>query len=157
VGDEAEREVQAAEAKPQVFSVDFDTREARLTRRRFVDLIAASGAALGIAVAGCSQPGAGSMSASPSPTPAPTPTRVPGHDPWMSYLGTVPPGESGSQYIVDGAPEWAACGVTPFYDESLYTVSCLCDCVSTSGQTCTCNTVCSCDSHSGTDVYWYPN
>lgn len=155
VGDKAQTDDQAREGEPQVFGVDFDTREARLTRSRFVDLIATSGAALGIAVAGCSLPGAGSVSASPSPTTAPTPTRVRGQMHPASYLGTVPPGRSGSQYIVDGAPEWVGCGVVP---KDYLMNDCICDCVSASGQTCTCNTVCSCDSHtSGGGVYWYPN
>jgi hypothetical protein len=150
------------EEEPRVFGVDFETNQARFTHRRFVELIAASSAALGVTLAGCSPPGA-----SPSPTPLPTPPPTSSPDASATpEFGTVPPGIEGEELQVDGITMWAKCG-TYIPAGTL----CMCNCV-TGSQACTCDSVCSCNSHTtctcvgvcscagdtgGGSHYWYPN
>lgn len=156
--DNAEGPNEEPEEEPRVFGVDFETSQARFTHRRFVELIAASSAALGVTLAGCAPPSA-TPSVSPPSSSTPDPNATP-------EFGTVPPDAHGEELQVDGVTMWAKCGaVIPA------TAICTCNCV-TGSQVCACDSVCSCDSHTtctcvgvcscagdtgGGSHYWHPN
>lgn len=152
MGDETETPDRVPEEEPEVFGVDFETHQARFTHRRFVELIAASSAALGVTLASCAPPSA-SPSVSPSTSSTPDPNATP-------EFGTVPPDTYGEELQVDGVTMWAKCGAA-----IPATAICTCNCVTgsqvcscDSHTTCTCDTVCSCAGDTGGGShYWHPN
>jgi hypothetical protein len=116
------------------WSIDFRNFEEAWVADEDVEVIGDCGA-----VGAATPPPIRTREATAAPTDQPTPTAQPGQ------RGSVPPGETGINYTLNGVTYTLPCG-SPIPDNAV----CVCNCVSVPAPR-----GCSCDSY--TSHYWYPN